>query len=622
MTLLQRFGGGAASGTPGLMAARHVVDVDSTQPMVQALLILSLTFALASVLATLSALYWFVKMRRSFRHELILLLIQSDFLKSFVFVVFPIISFASGGIHSDSTLCQISGFALAVGIESSDVAVLLIALHSLMCIFRPRSGLYPYRQAAYSVFYLCPIVAASLAFINGSGYENMNHYCYLRTDRNWARMALSWFPRYIVCASIVIIYVFIYLYIRRRMGDYERRCSEAMQQQPPRLSISALPTPRLCYHGLIPSTPTSRRTSAVGTVAAEKDRQRSASSIASVWTEERGTTGWNWAVFKQPRSSGATQPTSDDTADPIPPHITSLLSPAAAYSGRPSQATITGDQSTPPSVKTRVSFQSQPQEPSGRPTYVNENMGNDSTQLPLQPSRALLPPRLSSICKQQSPATTNTIVDEPDPSPTLPRLPALCPTDSANTKQREKTLRQLRTLFAYPLVYIIVWLFPFVSHVLGYDDDSSRAGDGPPPFWLLVLGIISLCAQGAVDCVLFMVREKPWRYAQGRGFWLSLGRRWAWSLGGWLGDGGGSSRAGRTREERLVDGRLARERREEEIVVQRELVRSRAGDGGRGRVKEWWEVHEDYGDGGLKGGGIEGGSLDEEGQDTLHYGFR
>jgi hypothetical protein len=33
------------------------------------LLILSLTTASVSVLATLSALYWFVKMRRSFRHE-------------------------------------------------------------------------------------------------------------------------------------------------------------------------------------------------------------------------------------------------------------------------------------------------------------------------------------------------------------------------------------------------------------------------------------------------------------------------------------------------------------------------------------------------------------------------
>ncbi|KAK3306726.1 G protein-coupled glucose receptor regulating Gpa2-domain-containing protein [Chaetomium strumarium] len=631
MPLLQRSGGGATSGMSGLMvAARHVGNVDSTQPTVRVLLILSLTFALISVLSTLSALYLFVKMRRRFRHELILLLIQSDFLKSFVFVVFPIISFASGGIQSDSALCQISGFTLAVGIESSDVAVLLIALHSVMCIFRPRSGLYAYRQVAYSIFYLFPLVAGSLAFVNGNGYENLSHYCYLRTDRIWTRMALSWVPRYIICASIVVIYLFIYLYIRRRMGDYERRRSEAMQQQPQRPYISAPPTPRLCCHGLIPSTPTSRRTSAVDPVPAEKDRKRSASSAASGRTEERRTRGeahqptepveWNWTGFKEARSSGTTSPTLDDTTDPVSPHMPPLVSPAASDSRRPNQVPITDGPSEPHPAKTRVPFPPQPQQQGNRLSCSNNNnTNNDILEFLPQPSLALLPPRVVSISKHCSPAASDTIVDETDLSPILPTFPTLCAADSANTKQREKTVRQLRALFAYPLVYIIVWLFPFVSHVLRYDDDGD--GDGPAPFWLLVLGIISLCVQGAVDCALFMARETPWRYAQGRGFWLSLRRRWAWCLGGWWcsgDDGGSGSRAGRTREEMLVDGRLARKRREEEMVVERDTVRSRMGDGGRARGREWWEVHEDYGDGGLdRGGGFEGPSGDEDA--ALHY---
>jgi hypothetical protein len=69
MPLLQRSAGGTTSGTPGLIAAQPAVNVDSTQPTVWALLILSLTFALVSVLSTVSALYLFVKMSRSFRHE-------------------------------------------------------------------------------------------------------------------------------------------------------------------------------------------------------------------------------------------------------------------------------------------------------------------------------------------------------------------------------------------------------------------------------------------------------------------------------------------------------------------------------------------------------------------------
>ncbi len=37
--------------------------------MVRDLLALALTFGSVSVLSTLAALYWFVKMKRSFRHE-------------------------------------------------------------------------------------------------------------------------------------------------------------------------------------------------------------------------------------------------------------------------------------------------------------------------------------------------------------------------------------------------------------------------------------------------------------------------------------------------------------------------------------------------------------------------
>src|SRR3954465_1768569 len=107
-----------------------------------------------------------------------MLLVQSDFVKSAAFVVFPIVSLVRGPVASDSVFCQVSGFSLALGIESSDIAVLLIALHSGMYSFRPRSGLYPYRRVAYLIYYLFPVAVASLAFIDGPGYENVGNYCY------------------------------------------------------------------------------------------------------------------------------------------------------------------------------------------------------------------------------------------------------------------------------------------------------------------------------------------------------------------------------------------------------------------------------------------------------------
>ena len=51
------------------IAARHVANNHPVEHTIRVLNILSLTFASISVLSTLFALYWFVKMRRSFRHE-------------------------------------------------------------------------------------------------------------------------------------------------------------------------------------------------------------------------------------------------------------------------------------------------------------------------------------------------------------------------------------------------------------------------------------------------------------------------------------------------------------------------------------------------------------------------
>lgn len=51
------------------ITSRYVADDQHTKHTVYILTILSLTFASVSVVSTLSTLYWFVKMRRSFRHE-------------------------------------------------------------------------------------------------------------------------------------------------------------------------------------------------------------------------------------------------------------------------------------------------------------------------------------------------------------------------------------------------------------------------------------------------------------------------------------------------------------------------------------------------------------------------
>lgn len=127
-------------------------------------------------------------------------------------------------------------------------------------------------------------------------------------------------------------------------------------------------------------------------------------------------------------------------------------------------------------------------------------------------------------------------------------------------ESRSRVRRQLALLFLYPVVYIVVWGPLFASHLLGYD--MLRAPQDP--FWLLLLNVIFLCAQGAADCVVFLSQERPWRHARNT-FWPGLRERVRVRAPR---PERPRPRAGRTREEMLNEERAARQRRLEEAAAE------------------------------------------------------
>ncbi|CCC07014.1 hypothetical protein SMACR_01037 [Sordaria macrospora] len=541
------------------------------------LAIVSLTFASISLVLTLSTLYWFVKMRKTFRHELIVLLIQSDLIKSVWFVIPSIAHLLRGPIRSDSAFCQIAGFGLALGIEASDIAVLLIAIHLLMTILRLRTGLYRYRHWAYGAYYFFPVLFASLAFVDGTGYQEAGHYCYLRTDKSWARLALSWVPRYVICCSILAIYFFVYFYVRNRLEDYGRRSSGNMNHPRSRDTHDVPPTPQLISHGLLASLPNSRRGSAAEQNVTVKDRNRSVSSISTVQFElhvdEAGeppasrsgrsskhrpaNMNWSWPGFVQARSSGENgrlmvEDPDDPLSQPLPSPPLPVHSPERPLRASRSDKSSASPRSywhrpVPSDCSTVHGNHATHDLPPSSTTTVNQSTYHiDLTLTHILTMLRKGPPRTSD-----NPPTTR-------PS-SITVSPGSIGGDSGVTRNRERARRQLRALFAYPLVYMIVWIFPFLSHVVGYDDKVSS---GDPP-WLLFVSMVSLGIQGAVDCTLFTMREQPWKYAQGN-FCTALRARMRFS-GSWRDVGF----AGRTREEMYHDSQLARRRREQEIADER-----------------------------------------------------
>lgn len=565
-------------------------------------------------------------------------------MKSLWFLVYNITSIHDHQqLESSGALCQASGFLLSVGIEAADAAVFLIALHSTVYIFWPNraggeSGLYPYRRMAYSFYVLWPILMASLAFVKGiPAYVNTGQSCYLPTAPWWYRITLSWVPRYVTLFIILIMYGSSYTYVRVMMRRYSRRSSEIPVGRPDRL---VPPTPPLLGHGLLPSPPASshRSSSRVPSGAliqteflrlqpeqplTLRGSFRQKFDVLHPGIQMKGN--WSWTGFEGERSviPGPVSPLSVSPMGIITPS-TGAVGPTWGTSGastslQPPEMALCRRQpatdSPPSSIRAPTTLRGL----ASRHFYRRPMVSNASTalggtaddfwgsRLALGPlptttlgSSSLLPQTGSQvdICTvlRQGPLRS-AAADGSARSSSSSSSPMVMALDQATfesggiSRSRDKIRRQLRLLFIYPAVYACVWVFPFASDVSKLRgegrDNSSKSNNGP--FWLLVVSLTSLCAQGLCDTAVFCTRERPWRHARG-GFWESLGldslREWRFTL---------RKDSGRTREEMFNDSARARSRRDEERETEHEY---RGSPSGRmpptGGARNWFDfdLHE------------------------------
>lgn len=514
--------------------------------------------------------------------------------KALWFMIYPIVVFTRGPIPSSSTFCQVSGFFLALGIEASgelgrsfkglslimtDFAVLQIALHTALYIFKPRvaggeGGLYPYRKFAYIGWVVFPILMASLAFINDQeAYISQATYCYLPVRPFWYRLALGWIPRYLIFVVILCIYASIYYYVRykfqgfkqagRSQGVGHSSLDSDAPHRPPKPRHTLPPTPTLACHGLIPEPgdpSTNDEVPKPSLLGTESSNNRRPSVHGFMWASIMATS--KPAHISVPPLESITSEsdsfTSPSTPRPLPNHASTSPIP---LSHQPSSLT------TP--SRTRLT--------SWQDNFVSR----------------FSPPRSASPGTKPSTIDIFSVLRHPNKSdsPPIGRLELVNShgqnvADVELIRTRDKIRRQLRFLFIYPLVYMGMWVVPFVSHILQYDDKFASN----PPFGLSCTTIIFLCSQAAVDCWLFSTREKPWRHIPGNdgSFWGSL-RFWS----GWKGVR--KRRAvqgpGKTRDEMLREARVAYRRRDEELAQRRmELqIGPRVEGGGLIGEREWWE---------------------------------
>ena len=156
-------------------------------------------------------------------------LIGSDMLRSTLELAYPIVTLTSGDVSPDSMYCQVGGFFTAYFFEASDFMVFIIAIHTAVYVFNPKfthavdeGGLWRWRYYVFALWFTIPGILAGLAFINSTAYVPLVTWCYLPARPLVWRYTLAWGPRYFILLTISVLYVALYIYVRRVYRTIDR----------------------------------------------------------------------------------------------------------------------------------------------------------------------------------------------------------------------------------------------------------------------------------------------------------------------------------------------------------------------------------------------------------------
>ncbi|KAI5464928.1 G protein-coupled glucose receptor regulating Gpa2-domain-containing protein, partial [Mariannaea sp. PMI_226] len=521
-----------------------------------------------SLFAGSLSVYWFFRMRRSYRHDLIMLLIGSNMFQACWFFIFPTVELVHGPVNSDSKFCQASGFFLTLSITVSDLAIMLITIHTTLYIFRGKQGLYPFRKYAYTILVLCPVLMSSLAFLVKPAYVSTGQFCYLPVDPIWVRLVLSWAPRYVTFATILFCSLAIYIYVKILMARFGNVKKPRMEQSSVGSNFSEATTLRSRHSTQHTPSISSHRPLLLSLLSRpnsndDRFRQQSVSTTSTLPVD------LPTSIYTSNVARGLHQPTS--------PRVSHAGIDLAQYVRRQSSALDPSDTVVVRELSTLAEIHVyEPQQSSTvtkppasplKPCDTTTGLWNRSYEYPAESSQHRRASSLSNIHSTPDRGLENTGTTSSDTGTLV--QPALNATGLVKT--RETIRRQVKQVFIYPVVYVAIWALPFIVHLTGFGAGAS--------FGVRVASVGCLSLHGLIDATIFSWKEKPWLHSRRKGSGFNLTR---WRRGRY--DNGRNTTAGRTREEMIVDGRLARQRRDREITERQQEFQA-----GRKAAVEWWD---------------------------------
>ena len=442
----------------------------------------------------------------------------------------------------------------------ADIAILVIALHAAVYILKApwigQGGLHPYRWYIYAAWICFPLVSASVAFVQGdSTYVSMGTTCYLpqvilsqtlnislyfeltflpQQSPSWLRVVLSWIPRYIIVGTILIAYALIYFHVKKL--------------------LKGIGKVNLFSISLDPIT-TQQGTESSSPGFEGVDRFRRSSSGACIEPEALNDTSHatqqnpfaNWggdSPFSLPVNASQNTKVANQTMGPSQHIALTDISPAQRYQYPRRTSTVSfclpetspmeGRRSSTVSLNAgvlggrRSSYAYQPRQSniilSGnsegnvlgprRPSIINFEDIPEGAQEKPETAR-----RNSAVSIRQGPRRRSshrlfTIVRDSRVGRATSIALRSCRCNRTKeeelyevTKTRRAVQRAMRTLFIYPIIYVILWIIPFVNHCLTMQGWFQTH---PDRVTMQVLTSMTLCIQSGADACVWALKERPW----------------------------------------------------------------------------------------------------------------
>ncbi|KAJ9669566.1 G protein-coupled receptor gpr1 [Coniosporium apollinis] len=445
----------------------------------------ALTSSTLSIISCSLAFYWFCRMRKRFRHKLIMLLVLGDLVRAMWYFVHAIVSVGHGAISTSSPFCQTSGFMVQWGTEAT-------AMQILLPIFRASNsdGLFRWRHWVYLCIVSVSTLMSGLAFVNPhDAFVSNGPFCSLPIRPFWYRLALAWIPRYVIIFIVLSLAIAVYTYV----GFHFRSYNEAERR-------SSLPS-------LSPDEPSQ--------VAVESHHEGpDISNSPGVPALEKEDSPQQTDDFAQEKDDFAQETTDFDAWRPD--------FVRAASGRRPSVVTFQTNDSIPTVPKLTSDVGKSDAQPK-----VNGLVNSSKSQRRKSIASFSTAFSRSTSFTVSECATVNDYARPSESEDAFPGSSAEDQTSRANKRRgrrrgpktadqhmartRANILRQLGLLFIYPVIYIVLWIPPFVFHCMQYSDYWAHH----PPASLSVVVIFCLTIMGAADCLVFSMRERPWRKIPG-----------------------------------------------------------------------------------------------------------